>query len=86
MSGYNSPVDEPPGKDGTQGRPPDEELPPLPVWEPGENPVGTHPPVDPPVDPATVPVPGSVPGGFAEADPDPVEPPAEPEATEEEPF
>ena len=60
MSGYNSPVDEPPGNQGVQ--PPNApDLPPVPDWGPGENPPGTNPPVDPPVDPATVPVPGSVP-------------------------
>ena len=60
MSGYNDPVDEPPGEQGAQAPNPDD-LPPLPEWGPGENPPGTNPPVDPPVDPATVPVPGSVP-------------------------
>jgi hypothetical protein len=64
MSGsdYNSPVDEPPGKDGHQGQANPDEVFPVPEWPPGANPVGTNPPVDPPVDPATVPVPGSVPG------------------------
>lgn len=61
MSGYNSPVDEPPGEQGHQGVTNPDAVPDVPVWEPGTNPPGTNPPVDPPVDPATVPVPGSIP-------------------------
>lgn len=55
-----SPVDEPPGKDGVQApNPPD--LKPIPDWGPGENPVGTNPPVPTPDTGTTLP-PGTTPG------------------------
>lgn len=60
MSGTPSPVDEPPGKDGVQApNPPD--LKPIPEWGPGENPVGTNPPVPTPDTGTTLP-PGTTPG------------------------
>jgi len=79
MSGteYDPPVDEPPGKDGTQApNPPG--TPPVPEWGPGENPPGTNPPIPTP-DTATTPIPGSIPGVVVgETPPVPPEPPAEP--------
>jgi hypothetical protein len=60
-TGYNSPVDEPPGKDGHQGQANPDEVFPVPEWPPGANPPGTHPPVEPENDPATTPIPGMIP-------------------------
>lgn len=74
MSGYNSPVDPPPGKDGYQGQHPETPVGEVPEWAPGTNPPGTNPPVNPPNDPATNPVPGSVPG-YGPPDPDAPDPP-----------
>lgn len=59
-SEYDPPVDEPPGKDGTQApNPPD--LKPVPEWGPGENPPGTNPPIPTP-NTGTTPLPGMTPG------------------------
>ena len=81
MSGYNSPVDEPPGKDGTQGVNNPDSIPDPPEWPPGANPPGTNPPVTPAEDPATTPIPGSVPNfdniGNVPPAPGPEEPPPE---------
>ena len=77
-SDYNSPVDEPPGKDGHQGEGSDPQHP-VPEYPPGANPPGTNPPIDPPVDPASVPVPGSIPGVIVGGDTSPAPPTAPPE-------
>lgn len=69
MSDYQSPVDEPPGRDGHQGQANPDEVFPVPVYEPGTNPVGTHPPVPSENDPATTPPAGSIPGGGAPGSP-----------------
>lgn len=63
MSGEGSApvVDEPPGKDGTQGQHPDTPVPPVPEWGAGENPPGTNPPVPPAEDPAVTLPPGTHP-------------------------
>jgi hypothetical protein len=66
-----SPVDEPPGKDGTQGVNPSNKDAPVPEYEPGTNPPGTNPPVPPEKDPATHPVPGSIPTFNRDPDEDP---------------
>jgi hypothetical protein len=58
MSGQ-SPVDEPPGKDGVQGPGANQDSP-VPTYEPGTNPPGTNPP-NPKPDTATTPIPGSIP-------------------------
>lgn len=58
------PVDDPPGKDGTQG-PGANQNADVPEYEPGTNPVGTNPPVPTP-DTATTYVPGTVPGVFVD--------------------
>lgn len=79
-----SPVDEPPGRDGYQGRPKGETPPKVPEYEPYMNPPGTNPPVEPAQDPAKTPVPGSIPGIEREqeenvakaADPPKADPPA----------
>jgi len=82
MSGA-SPVDEPPGKDGVQApNPPD--MPPMPVWEPGQNPVGTNPPVPTPDTGTTLP-PGTTPGVVVgeEAPPPSEDPPAKTSRTKD---
>lgn len=63
MSGTGSEptVDEPPGKDGTQGQHPDTPVPPVPDWAAGENPPGTNPPVPAPVDTNLIEPPGTHP-------------------------
>ena len=75
MSDYQSPVDEPPGKDGHQGQANPDEVFPVPVYEPGANPAGTHPPVASENDPATTPPPGSIPGSGGEPAAEPTAPP-----------
>jgi len=54
-------VDDPPGRDGTQGMWNPDKAPKAPEYAPGTNPPGTNPPEAPNRDPATHPVPGSVP-------------------------
>lgn len=56
-----TPVDEPPGIYGNQGRPAGEVPPPVPDWPPGANPPGTNPPKGAGVS-GDQPIPGSVPG------------------------
>jgi len=59
---YDDPCDTPPGADGYQTQHPDWDPVPVPVWDPGENPPGTNPPVPPVDDPATTLPPGTMPG------------------------
>jgi len=78
-----SPVDEPPGKDGTQPpNPPD--TPPVPEWAPGANPPGTNPPIPTP-NTGTTPLPGMTPGVIAgETPPTPV--PTDPPVNVDAPY